>query len=46
MVGKIVAENLLTTYTELYYRVIFCGKILHKLTDNQRAHHGKMIRKR
>jgi S-adenosylmethionine hydrolase len=35
MVGKIVAENLLTTYTELYYRVVFCGK--------SRTHHGKML---
>lgn len=26
MIGKIFAENLLTVYTELYYRIVFCGK--------------------
>lgn len=30
MVGKIVTENLLTTYTELYYRIVFCGKSMRK----------------
>lgn len=34
MIGKIVVENLLTVYTELYYRVVFCGKLTHKLTEN------------
>lgn len=55
MIGKIVAENLLTAYTELYYRVIFCGKSTRKFCVNQRASsrknatekiticHGKMI---
>nr|DAP96027.1 MAG TPA: hypothetical protein [Caudoviricetes sp.] len=51
--GKIVTENLLTIYTELYYRIVFCGKSTRKCCLNQHASsrktntcHGKMIRKR
>lgn len=43
MIGKIVAENLLTFYTELYYRVVFCGKSTHKCCANTAQARGKMI---
>ena len=45
MVGKIVTENLLTAYTELYYRVVFCGKSTRKRCANQRASVAEILRK-
>nr|DAU74198.1 MAG TPA: hypothetical protein [Caudoviricetes sp.] len=44
MVRKIVTENLLTAYTELYYHVIFCGKSTRKRCANTTHAHGKSTR--
>nr|DAR55717.1 MAG TPA: hypothetical protein [Caudoviricetes sp.] len=42
MVRKIVTENLLTAYMELYYHVIFCGKYYAR-PRKINTRHGKML---
>nr|DAZ82153.1 MAG TPA: hypothetical protein [Caudoviricetes sp.] len=42
MVGKIVTENLLTAYAELYYHVVFCEKYYAR-PRKINTRHGKML---